>query len=62
MRIEFDKSFEKWLSKITNKILFGKIGKVIIQLESSPSLDQVSTMKKWTGYKIISGFKLEITD
>jgi len=51
MKVEFDKSFEKWLSKITNKVLLGKIEKVIIQLESAQSLEQVSNVKKLIGFK-----------
>lgn len=51
MKVEFDKSFEKWLSKITDKALLLKIEKVIIHLESVQSLDQVSKVKKLTGYK-----------
>ena len=51
MNVEFDKSFEKWLSKISDKALLGKIEKVIIQLEAVQSLDQISNVKKLTGYK-----------
>ena len=58
MIVEFDKSFEKWLSKITDKPLLKKIEKVIIQLESVQSLDQVSNVKKLTGYK--SYFRIQI--
>ena len=50
MKVEFDKSFEKWLSKITDKVLLGKIEKVIIQLETVQSLEQVLHLKKLTGY------------
>lgn len=51
MNVEFDKSFEKWLSKITDKNLLKKIEKVIIQLETVQSLDQISHLKKLTGFK-----------
>lgn len=45
MKVEFDKSFEKWLSKISDKSLLGKIESVIIQLESAQSLDQILNVK-----------------
>ena len=51
MTVEFDKSFAKWLSKIPDKALLKKIEKVIIQLESVQTLDQISNLKKLTGYK-----------
>lgn len=51
MTVEYDKSFEKWLSKISDKALLKKIEKVIIQLETIQTLDQISNLKKLTGYK-----------
>lgn len=51
MIVEYDKSFDKWLSKITDKALLGKIENIIIQLESAQSLDKVSNVKKLTGFK-----------
>ena len=51
MNVEFDKSFEKWLSKINSKTLLKKIEQVIIQMESAQSLDQVPGVKKLTGFK-----------
>lgn len=51
MKVEFDKSFEKWLSRISDKSLLGKIESVIIQLESAQSLDQILNVKKLTGFK-----------
>ena len=41
MTVEFDKSFEKWLSKISDKALLKKIEKVIIKLETVQTLDQI---------------------
>ena len=58
MNVEFDKSFEKWLSRIKDKSLLGKIEKVILQLEAVQSLDQVANLKKLTGYK--SYFRIQI--
>ena len=37
MTVEFDQSFEKGLSKISNTNLFKKIEKVILQLETVQS-------------------------
>jgi len=50
MIVEFDKSFEKSLDKIRNKLLFQKIKKVIIQSEKAGSISELSNIKK-TGYK-----------
>lgn len=46
MNVEFDKSFEKWLSKINDKSLLRKIEKVILQMEAVQSLNQVPNIKK----------------
>jgi mRNA interferase RelE/StbE len=51
MIVEFDKSFEKSLDKIRNKLLFQKIKKVIIQSEKAGSISELSNIKKLTGYK-----------
>lgn len=51
MTVEFDKSFAKWLSKISDKALLKKIEKVILQLETVQTLGQISNLKKLTGYK-----------
>jgi len=37
MIIEFDKSFEKSLDKIRNKMVFQRINEIIIELEKSES-------------------------
>ena len=42
MVIEFDKSFEKSIDKINNKIVFRRINNIIIELEKSKSLKDLS--------------------
>ena len=50
MKVEFDKSFEKSLSKIQNPIILQRLSRIITQLEVSSSLSQVRNIKKLTGY------------
>jgi mRNA interferase RelE/StbE len=58
MKVEFDKSFEKWLSKISDKTLLMKIEKAILQIESAQTLEEISNLKKLTGYK--NYFRIQI--
>jgi mRNA interferase RelE/StbE len=51
MIINFDKSFEKSLGKIEDKILFQKIEKIIIEFENAKSLPGMLNIKKLKGYK-----------
>jgi mRNA interferase RelE/StbE len=51
MTVEFDKSFEKWLSKINDKALLRRIEKVILKMESAESIDQIQNVRKLTGFK-----------
>jgi mRNA interferase RelE/StbE len=51
MIIEFDKSFEKSLDKISNKMVFQRINKIIIELEKSESLSNIPSVKKLIGFK-----------
>ena len=51
MVVEFDKSFEKSLLKLKDKSLYSKIEKVISILEKSNSLNDVSNIKKLSGFK-----------
>ncbi len=50
MNVEFDKSFEKWLSVINNKTVLKKVEKLILDLESAQSLDQIPKVKKLSGF------------
>ncbi len=51
MTVEFDKSFEKWLSKINDKTLLKRIEKVILKMESAESIDQIQNVRKLAGFK-----------
>jgi len=51
MTVEFDKSFEKWLSKISDKTLLGRIEKVILKMESAESIDQIQNVRTLAGFK-----------
>ena len=59
MTVEFDKSFERWLSKINNKALLGRIEKAILQMELTESIDQIHNVKKLTGFKKFYHVKLD---
>lgn len=52
MIVEFDKSFERSLEKLSNRSLFSKIEKVILNLEAANSLDDLRSIKKLTGFKV----------
>jgi len=51
MNIEFDRSFEKSLDKIKNKALFQKIEKIITEFERARTLNDLSNVKKLTGFR-----------
>jgi mRNA interferase RelE/StbE len=51
MKVEFDKSFLKSLSKIRDKSLFQKIEKIIVNLEKVESLEDIPGIKKLSGFK-----------
>jgi mRNA interferase RelE/StbE len=51
MVVEFDKSFEKSLDKIKNKVVFRRIEKIIIEFEKSNSLTDISNVKKLLGFR-----------
>ncbi len=51
MIVSFDKSFEKSLDKVSNRLLFPKIEKFISALEAARSLDDLPNIKKLTGFK-----------
>ena len=60
MIVEFDKSFYRYLSKITDKNVLGKIGACILKLENASDLRDIPDAKKLTGYK--SYYKIRIGD
>ncbi len=45
MTVEFDKSFEQWLSKINNKAVLKRIEGAILQMEGAESIDQIKHIK-----------------
>jgi mRNA interferase RelE/StbE len=51
MIVEYDKSFEKWLSKIKDRATLRKIEQAILQAEEAVSVSDISQAKKLTGFK-----------
>jgi len=51
MIVQFDKSFDKSLKKISDKKILAKLKEIIIELEESTSILQVANIVKLTGYK-----------
>ena len=51
MILEFDKSFDKSLDRITDKTIFPKLKKIIFLLEEADSLTKIPNSKKLSGYK-----------
>ena len=58
MIVEFDKYFEKSLDKLGDKSLFPKIEKVISTLEAIDSLNDLTNIKKLTGFKDYYRYRL----
>jgi mRNA interferase RelE/StbE len=51
MIIEFDKSFEKSLIKVKEKVLFNKIESLIETIEKAEKISEIKNVKKLTGFK-----------
>lgn len=51
MKVDFKKSFLKELKKLKNKSLQNSIYNVVVQVESSTSLNQIKNLKKLAGYE-----------
>jgi mRNA interferase RelE/StbE len=51
MIVEFDKSFEKSIDKLKDQTLLSKIEKLILKLESSNSITEITGVKKLAGHK-----------
>ena len=51
MIVEFDKSFEKSLSKLKDPVLFARIVKLIDAFERAENLGDVANVKKLVGFK-----------
>jgi mRNA interferase RelE/StbE len=58
MIVEFDKSFEKSIDRIRDNSIAPKIQKIIELLESAKSLNELSNIKKLSGYKTYYRFRL----
>lgn len=51
MIVEFEKSFEKSILKIKDQAILLKIEKLILKLEASNSILEITSVKKLIGYK-----------
>jgi mRNA interferase RelE/StbE len=60
MIVEFDKSFEKSLSKVHDNTILRRLKRIIIQIENSPSTSPIPNLIKLTGYS--SYFRIRIGD
>ena len=60
MIVEFDKSFEKWLSKISETIVLKKVEQIILKTENSKTIQEIPSTKKLTGYK--NYYRIKIGD
>lgn len=58
MIVEFDKSFEKSLDRLGDKSLLPKIEEIIEMLESTKSLNDLTNIKKLSGFKTYFRFRL----
>jgi mRNA interferase RelE/StbE len=58
MIVEFDKSFEKWLSKIDDPNTLKKIEQIILRAETANSIQEIPGSKKLSGYKNYYRIKL----
>ena len=58
MIVEFDKSFEKSIDRLKDNSLIPRIQKIIELLESAKSLNELSNIKKLSGYKTYYRFRL----
>jgi mRNA interferase RelE/StbE len=60
MKVEFDKSFERSLGKINDRLILKRIEKTILVVENSENLSSIPNIKKLTGFKRY--FRLKIGD
>ncbi len=58
MIVEFDSSFKKQLSKLTDASLKKKIAEIIYQVEDAKKLAEISNLKKMKGFKNFYRIKL----
>ena len=60
MIVEFDKSFFKSLAKIEDQRILKRIKRKILEFENITYLDDISNVKKLTGYK--NYYRVRISD
>ena len=60
MNVEFDKSFEKSLDRISNTNILKRIEGLIVQIEAAQTLSNLSNVKKLTGFQ--DYFRVRIGD
>lgn len=58
MIVEFDRSFEKSIDRLRDSSLVPRIQKIIELLETAKSLNELSNIKKLSGYKTYYRFRL----
>jgi mRNA interferase RelE/StbE len=51
MIVEFDKSFEKWLSNISEATILKKVEQAILKAEIAKTIQEIPNAKKLIGYK-----------
>jgi len=60
MNVEFDKSFEKWLSNISEAVVLKKVEETILKAENAKTIQEIPSTKKLSGYK--SYYRIKIGD
>jgi len=60
MIVEFDKSFEKCLSNISESIVLKKVEQTILKAENAKTIQEIPSTKKLTGYK--NYYRIKIGD
>lgn len=51
MKVEFDRSFEKSIRKLSNRTIADSVEAVIQDVESAKSIEDIRGLKKLTGHK-----------
>ncbi len=58
MNVEFDKSFQKWLTKVNESSTFKKIEQAILKAEEAKTIKEIPNTKKLSGHKIYYRIKI----
>jgi mRNA interferase RelE/StbE len=51
MIVEFDKSFDKSIRKISNPIIFKRVERIILEFDKAATLLEIHHIKKLTGFR-----------